>query len=259
MARGITSKKKDGASIEVMTLATTTLEARIVGTSPMICNSMNAKVMQQLLLPPKKKNKSERENNLKHNPISEYRSSPYRAKGDDAPTRIVFPAGAIKKAIASAALDIPGAVKAQIGRLSYIERRDVPIYGVPQMLMSPVRNSDPGRTPDVRTRAILPEWAATVEITFVRPNLTEQAIANLLAAAGIIIGLGDWRQQKGSGSFGQFRLAEDNDPEFQRIVATGGREAQDAALENPTCYDLDSEELFAWFQVEAARREMKAV
>lgn len=251
-------KEKTGASIEIMTLETTRLEARIVGTSPLICNSMNSKVLQQLLLPPRKKNKSEREGSLKHDPIAEYRRSPYKAVGDDVPTRIVFPAGGIKKAIASAALDIPGAVKAQIGRLSYIEGRDVPIYGVPQMLMSPVRNSDPGHTPDVRTRAILPEWCATVTVTFVRPNLTETAIANLLAAAGIIIGLGDWRQQKGSGSFGQFKLVDEDDAAFARIVKTGGREAQDAALENPTCFDADSEELYNWFRVEAARRELRA-
>lgn len=254
------SKKSNdqNASIEIASLNTATLVVRIVGTSPMIFNSMGAKVMQQLLLPPKKKNRSEKESTLKHEPLEEYRRSPLRTNNPEAPTRIIFPAGGVKAAIAKAALDIPGANKSQIGRLCYVEGRDVSVFGIPQLLMSPVRNSDIARTPDVRTRAIMAEWAAEVAITFVRPNLTEQAVANLLAAAGIIVGLGDWRPEKGKGSFGQFRLAGEDDPQYARIVATGGRDVQDAALESPTPFDVESAELLEWFEVEVRRRGLGA-
>lgn len=248
---------KKETSIDILTLNTASLTANIVGVTPFICHSMNAKVMSDLLLPPAKKNKSQRESTLKHDPLAEYRRSPYRFKGDEAPTRIFHPAGAWKKAVAQAAVDIPGAAKAQIGRLCWIEGRDIPLWGIPQMLMSVTRSADMNRTPDVRTRAILPEWATTVTITFVQPNLKQVAVANLLAAAGLINGMGDWRTQKGSGNFGQFRLVDANDPDFLRIVKQGGREAQDVALENPTCFDLESEELFEWFNAEVARRGFK--
>lgn len=256
MAQG---KKTKDATIDVMELQTTTLHVHIVGTTPLICNAMSQKVRQDLLLPPKKKSKSMREATLKHVPIDEYRRSPYRSAGDDNPTRIIFPGGGFKAAIAAAALDIPGANKTQIGRLSYVNERDIPIYGIPQMMMSVVRNSDMARTPDVRTRAILPEWAAELSITFVTPNLNEQAVANLLAAAGIIVGIGDWRPQKGKGNFGQFRLADADDAEFARIVKTGGTKAQDQGLESPTFFDVETEELFEWFEAEAARRGFELV
>lgn len=249
------SKKGDnGTSVDIMTLTTKSLQAHIVGTSPLICNAMSQKVQQDLLLPAKKKNRAEKEGTLKHDPLAEYQRSPYRSKGDDAATRIIFPGGGFKAALAQAALDIPGAKKAEIGRLSYVTERNIPIYGIPQMYMAVVRSADMARTPDVRTRAILDEWAATVTVTFVTPNLTEQAVANLLAAAGIIVGIGDGRPQKGKLNFGQFRLASEGDPQFRRIVGTGGREAQDDALANPTCYDLETEELWSWWQAEARRR-----
>lgn len=258
-------KGKDApSSIEISQLKTETIGLRLVGITPMIYNAMSSKVAQELLLPSKKKGKSEKESTLKHNPLEEYRRSVYRVRGDATPTRLVFPCGAVKEAISSAALDIPGAAKAQIGRLCWIEaetqdgqavrHQNLSVYGIPQLIMAVVRSADMNRTPDVRSRAILPEWAMYVEVSFVKPNLTAQAVVNLMAAAGTIIGLSDWRQQKGSGNYGQFRLVGDNDAEYERIVSAGRREAQDTALENPTCYDVETEELLAWWQAETRRR-----
>lgn len=248
------AKQKPTPTIEVMELKTVTLHAHIVGTTPLICNSMSQKVRQDLLFPPAKKNKVERATTLKHRPLDEYRRSPYRFAGDEAPTRIFFPGGGFKSAIASSALDIPGATKSQIGRLLWVEQYNIPIYGVPQMLMSVVRNSDMARTPDVRTRAILPEWAARVSVTFATPQLKDGAVINLLAAAGVICGIGDWRPQKGKGNFGQFRIASADDEQFHRIVASGGLLYQDEALQNPTFFDVETEELYEWFVHEAKAR-----
>ncbi len=168
-------------------------------------------------------------------------------------------ASAFKAALKSAALDLPGASKSQIGRLTYVEGDLVSIYGVPKLLMSVVRSADMNRTPDIRTRAILTEWACRVSITFVMPLLREQAVVNLLAAAGITQGIGDWRPQKGSGSYGQFALVGIGDADFDRIVATGGRDAQMAAMAEPECYDDETEKLLSWFDVESKRRGFKVV
>ncbi|MGH8626433.1 MAG: hypothetical protein ACREYC_14585, partial [Gammaproteobacteria bacterium] len=135
----------------------------------------------------------------------------------------------------------------------------VAIYGIPKLLMSVVRMADMSRTPDVRTRAILPEWACRVVISFVQPILKRNAVVNLLAAAGLIQGVGDWRPEKGNGSYGQFQIVPPDDAVYRAIIRQGGREAQLKALADPENYDAETERLRAWYDTEVARREMKAV
>jgi hypothetical protein len=245
--------------ISIMEVQRGRIEFMVRGESPLICNAMSAKARQQLLLPPPKKNAAEKASSLKHNPLDEFRSSMYFARDPNSPTRIVAKATAFKGALMSAALDLPGTSKSQIGRLAYVENDEVPIYGIPELLMSVTRSADMNKTPDVRTRAILPRWACFISVQFTKPILKEQAIVNLMAAAGITQGVGDWRVQKGSGNYGQFALTDPSDKAFQEIVKTGGREAQDAAIAEPICYDSETEELLAWFDVEVKRRGFKAV
>jgi hypothetical protein len=93
-----------------------------------------------------------------------------------------------------------------------------------------------------------------VTFRFAMPLLTEGQVANLLAMAGVLRGVGGWRQEKGSASYGQFELVSQDNPDFKRICKTGGRAAQDAALKDPEFYDGDTEELFRWFEAEVSRR-----
>ena len=254
----MTRKKQDTAEVTVLKIDTTTMTVCVVGSTPLLCNSMSAKVKQGLLMPPKSKNKTEKETTLKHDPLQEYRASIYRAKSDNAETLLVFPGGGMKKAIAQAAVDIPGAAKAQIGRLCHVKEIDIPVYGIPQLHMDVVRQAGQGKAPDVRTRAIVPEWATMFSVSFVRPNLSEETVANLIAAAGLIVGIGDGRPEKGALAFGQFRLVDADDPAFLRIMATGGREVQEQAMKNPTCHDSEAESLLAYWEAESRRRGLKA-
>jgi hypothetical protein len=112
------------------------------------------------------------------------------------------------------------------------------------------------RTPDVRSRAIVPEWACRLTVQFAKPIMREQSIANLLAAAGIMAGVGDWRIEKGAGSYGAFRLCSATDPDFVRICKIG-RKQQDAAIADPECYDDETESLLSWYGVEVQRRGFK--
>jgi hypothetical protein len=224
----------------------------IIGKTPLIMNRMSQKVIQGLLLPSGPKTKAEKQGSTKHNPLEEFRASAHLMRDPEAPTLLGMPATAFKGALRDVAVDIPGAAKAQIGRLTYIEDEYVPIYGVPQLVMSVVRNSDMNRTPDVRTRLIVPRWAAVVTILFQIPLLTGKQVRDLFAAAGEIIGVGDFRPQKGRGNYGQFILTT---PEaIEPIMADGGREEQEKAMKDPGFYDIDSEELFAWYQEEMERR-----
>ena len=125
-------------------------------------------------------------------------------------TDIVFPAMALKSAMATAALVVAGIRKTDVQRLVYIPSEFVPIYGVPRVRMDIVRSADINKTPDVRTRAYFREWATEIEIEFVRPVLSTTSIMALLYNAGVVCGIGDFRQEKGKGSYGTFAPAPDN-------------------------------------------------
>ena len=247
------AKASTDGEISVLKIQQGVVEFCLLGSSPLIFNRMAEKAKRELLMPKGRKTAADRAQSLKHVPMDEYRASVYRTVGDSEPTRLVFPSPGFKGAMATAALDLPGAKKSEIGRLSYVEGLSVNVFGVPQIFMSVVRSADMNKTPDIRTRAILPEWACRIRVRFVMPRLREQTVANLLAAAGVTVGVGDFRQEKGKGSFGQFALVNADDPAFQRIVAEQGREAQDAALVDPVPYDADTEELLSWFSAEVVR------
>jgi len=246
------------SEISVLEVSQGRIDFCVLGKTPLILNRMSVKASHELLMP-RKKTAADKAANLKHNPLEEYRASAYKATGADAITRLLILATAFKGAMRSVAVDIPGAAKAQIGRLTYVDGDYVDIFGIPKLLMSITRSADMNRTPDVRTRAIVPEWAARVSVTYVKPLLREQAVANLLAAAGIMRGVGDWRPEKGAGSYGQFELVGKDDKRFLAIIKDGGRVAQDKALASPEPYDAETAELLTWFDTEVARRGFKVV
>lgn len=250
--------KKSGDSIDVVNLRSESVTFAIVGESPFVFHRMSEKARQELLLPRGRKNAHDRASSLKHNPPQEFVDSAYRFRDlDEAPTRCFMPAAAFKRALADAALDMPGAAKSQIGRLTWVQglnNRDVPIYGIPQLYMAVVRSSDMNRTPDIRTRARLDEWAAIFTVNYQVPLLNKTTVAALMAAAGFYIGIGDGRQQKGALDFGRFRLCGMDDPDLQRIMATGGRAAQDQAFIDQVPADAETEELLSWFHDEVKKR-----
>jgi hypothetical protein len=241
----------------------------LLGITPFYCNRVAAKAKRELLLPRiGRMTPAQRAENLKHDPEAEFRDSPYLRRHDNGPTRIMMKATAIKGAIGQAALDTPSAVsKAQIDRLLYIVGREtdeglheefIDIWGVPRLNMEVVRMADIGRTPDIRTRARIFPWAARVVVRFTRPMLTDTKVATLLSSAGMICGIGDFRQQKGKGSNGLFQMVGEDDPRYLRVLEAGGMAQQDEALANPECSDADSEELLAWYQEEILRRRQPA-
>lgn len=250
--------KKQESEISVIQVNQGRVDYCIVGKTPLILNRMPQKVKMELLLPRGRKTTAEKASSLKHNPFEEFRSSAHMSPDDAAPTRLMLPATAFKAALASVATDMPGAAKSQIGRLTYVNGSYVHVYGLPKLFMAVTRQKDINRTPDVRSRCIIPEWACYLSVTFIQPILRETTVSNLLAAAGIMRGVGDWRVEKGSGDFGQFELVSESDKRFSALLKVG-REAQDAALASPEPYDSDTAEMLTWFDGEAARRGFKVV
>ena len=251
------TKATNSAEVSILEVTRGQMDFCILGTSPLIMNRMSQKVWFELLAPKGKKTAADKAANVKHDPVREFRDSPYTMPDKDAPALLAVMTTAFKRAMATAAMDLPGASKTQIGRLIYMPGEYQPVFGIPRLFMSVTRSSDIKRTPDVRTRAILPEWACRISVTFTKPLLKEQAIANLLAAAGMSSGIGDWRQEKGSGSFGAFKIVAENDPDFVRICKKQGRAAQQEALDFPEAYNEETAQMLSWFSVEMKKRGMK--
>lgn len=226
----------------------------IVGTTPLYMHRFGKKAQGEILLPSPKMNAAEKATNLKHDPVAEFRECIYMNREASTPTAIHLPTGMFGKALASAAIDIPGANKSQMQRLTSISSPTVYLYGVPRLDIKMVRQSDMKRTPDMRTRPLFPEWACSVDIDFVASLIKEGQVVNLLAAAGILVGIGDSRPQKG-GSNGKFKIVSADDLDYRRIVKNGGRKAQVDAINDPQPSDDETEYLMRWFEKETKRRE----
>ncbi|WP_233868604.1 hypothetical protein [Paraburkholderia adhaesiva] len=252
-----TSRNPPSVEIEIAPVEHGIARVFIRGRTPLILNRFSEKARHELLLPGGRKNAAERAQSLKHDPLAEFAAAAHRLVDEHAPTLLAFPATALKGAMRDAALEMKGTSKAQIGRLTFIGADLIPVFGIPHVLCSTVRMADPGRTPDIRTRVILPEWAAVAEITFVTPQLRAQSILNLLHAAGLICGIGDWRPQKGSGSYGQFEVVNADDAVLMRLVKSGARKQQLAAMKAPVAWNSESQELLAWYNVELRRRGLR--
>jgi|SRR6516162_7827891 hypothetical protein len=255
-----TTDKKAPAIIEEIQL--NTVGYCIVGLAPLIMHRFSAKAKREFLFPSGKKNAQERAETMKHDPLDEYQECFYRNRQyPDSPALFHVPSGAFEKAIAQAAIDIPGAFKAQIERLTSVTSRQIDLFGTPLLSADMVRDASIKRTPDIRFRPIFNQWACAVEIEYKADPLNNRQIANLLHAAGRIVGVGDSRPEKGGGSIlgkcGKWRICGENDPEYVSITQNQGRAAQQKAYDNPTAYDEETEELLAWFEQEVLRRKNK--
>lgn len=230
------------------------VKLRMIGTTPLYMNSMSVKAMRDLLVGGRKKTAAQK-TELKHDPETEYRSSMHTASDGD--TLLCFPAPGVKSAMATAALETPGVKKTSVNRLIFLPQQKIPVWGKPYLKMDIVRSADINRTPDVRTRAFLPRWAAEVDIAFVTPALSAHDIVTLLSNAGAIIGIGDFRQEKGRGSFGTFAVAGEDMGDWSDIWAelqAEGRDVQKAAYHDPEPADDETAELMSFLQEERQRR-----
>jgi hypothetical protein len=256
-----TTKTTKGEHAEPVEIAIERLKqarmlVRIIGTMPLYIHAMSVKAQRSLLLGGGRKTAAERRE-IKHNPEQEFRDSCYRIASG--PTLLGMPAPAPKGAMAVAALVTPGVKKTEVERLIFIPHQMVPVWGKPLLKMDVVRSADQNRTPDIRTRAFLPEWVSEFEIRFVAPNFSSHSVASLVANAGVVCGIGDNRQEKGSGSFGTFDLVtEEREADFERIKAAGGREVQQAAYDAPEAADIETRELLDMVKSERLRRSVLA-
>jgi hypothetical protein len=243
----------ENVTINIQPLKRGIVRLRIVGTTALFQNRMANKAKQQLLTGGQKKGKADRAA-IKHDPLKEFKDSAEILLAG--PTALGLRTVAVKAAMCTAALETPGLKKTEAQRLLGIPGDHVALYGTPQLRMDVVRMADMNRTPDIRSRCYLPRWGVEVEIHFITPQLAVQSVIALLCNAGVLIGVGDFRQEKGKGSYGSFRvLGEDeDDAEWNDLITNHGRAAQEAALDNPEYANRDTADLMEYFASEVKRR-----
>jgi hypothetical protein len=245
--------KDDVTEISIVSLKRASVKLRIIGVTPLIQNRMAAKAQQQLLVGGGKKTAAEKAH-VKHHPLQEFRDA--CELSTDGPTALLLKTTAIKGAMTTAALETAGVTKTSAQRLLYLPGDFVPLYGTPQLRMSTVRMADMKHTPDIRSRPCFPHWGAEVDISFITPPLFMSSVVNLLFNAGLIIGVGDGRQEKGRMNCGLFRVIGEGetDAEWNDLVKNHGRKAQEIALANPEFYDKDTADLMAFWERDQVRR-----
>jgi hypothetical protein len=247
-------KKAETGTLQIDALKQGRIRLRLIGTTPMYMNSMSIKAKRDLLLGGGKKTAAQKKE-LKHDPESEFRASAHTKREGD--TFLCFPAPGVKSAMATAALETAGVTKSSVQRLIFLPQQKIQVWGKPYLKMDVVRSADMNRTPDVRTRCYLPRWVAEVDIAYTMPTLSAHAIISLLANAGAIVGLGDFRQEKGRGSYGTFAVAGDelgDWADYWSEITQEGRAVQQAAMDDPECADDDTLELMDILNEERQRR-----
>ena len=248
-------KKAEAGTLHIDPLKQGRIKLRLIGTTPMYMNSMSVKAKRDLLIGGGKKTAAERKE-IKHDPEREFRDSAHTKSDGD--TLLCFPAPGVKSAMATAALETAGVTKTSVQRLIFLPERSIQVWGKPFLKMDVVRSADMNKTPDIRTRCYLPEWVAEIHIAYTMPTLSAHSIIALLANAGAIIGLGDFRQEKGRGSFGTFAVSGAEDMgDWQATwddVTRAARDVQEAAMDVPECADDETRELMQILQEERLRR-----
>jgi hypothetical protein len=247
------TKAKETTEVNVQPLRRASARLRIIGTTPLFQNRMSEKMRQYFLAGGGKKTRAEKAN-IKHDPLSEYRNSAEVLPSG--PTALGLRVVAVKSAMITAALETPGLTKSSTQRLLFMPGDHVPLYGTPQLRLDIVRSADMAKTPDMRSRCYLPRWGAEIDVQFIVPQLSAASVVSLLCNAGVLIGVGDFRQEKGKGSFGCFRVIGDGeqDDEWGDLVANHGRLAQEAALASPEYANEETAELMAFYETEVKRR-----
>ena len=214
-----TKKTNDAISIPVIKQGQITI--RLIGQTPMYFNSMSAKAKRDLLVGAGRKTAAEKKE-FKHNPEQEFADSMHtQPKGD---TLLCFPAAGVKGAMATAALETAGVNKTSVNRNIFLPQANINIWGKPYLKIDGVRSADMNRTPDMRTRAYLPNWCAEVNIHFSTPTFCARAISSLVKTPereyleGVLKNFGKKGIKRIREQQYQFRLIEKKLKKLQKLI-----------------------------------------
>lgn len=203
--------KSNTAQVAIDRIDSETIQVPIVGTTPLIVHRFSEKAKRKMLddMQGKRTPKSPKD------PEAEYEGAFYRLKGDSG---YGLPAVAFKQSMVGATRlfgkDVSMVLVRQTvfvhGEIGEDGQPLVTIEGEPRMREDVVTVGRGGT--DLRYRPEFSEWRADVTITYVKSAFTRGSVLTLLDAAGLGVGVGEWRPEK-NGDFGQFKIDETRDVE----------------------------------------------
>lgn len=204
-----TPPDEEPAQIKIDQIAIETLMVPIVGTAPLLVHRFSEKAKRQML----DAMQGRKSPKVAKDPNAEFLAAFYELKDGG----YGFPAIAFKSATVGGARFYAGVTMTALKQFLFFRGAPstdgqplVPITGEPHMREDVVRVGRGGT--DLRYRPEFPEWAAVLEVVYVRSALTRGSVLSLIDAGGLGIGVGEWRPEKGGG-FGTYRIDPDQNVE----------------------------------------------
>jgi hypothetical protein len=178
-----------------------TVHIDIKGTSPLIVHSWSEKAKNEMREKQTKGTKAKKE--LK-DPAADFEQSMYRLEDGGHG----FPATAFKAATIGGARSFEGVTMTQL-RPALFFQGEGPQQLVRLHCSDPIMREDMVRvgmgTADLRYRAQYDDWSATLVIIYNPRIITAESIVALVDAGGMG-GIGEWRPEKGTGTFGTYEV-----------------------------------------------------
>jgi len=196
----MTKPKAKKTQTEIQSLEMHECAVRIVGISPLIMNSWNQKIMEQMLSKHVGKNGTGRQ-------LKKPREIIENAKSRNVNGEVCISPIALKKAMLSASTLFKDVfTKVALRQVLHIEGNSIPLEFQECIdRIDMVRLPGPARKPDVRFRPQFNNWHAEFVIAFAKDKISMEQVLTLLSRAGSGIGVGEFRPEK-DGTFGRFRL-----------------------------------------------------
>jgi hypothetical protein len=195
-------KKSETERTEVRLVAPTiqVLEIELIGTTTYIPHQAGEKVKAEILRRQIDKVKTREKRDLD----AEYEDCFYKNdKGE-----LYIPGPAFARSILSVVADFDGISGAEVKRNIRILSDECPLeYESIEPRIDRVVLAGIGRTMDVRKRPYIHGWKTKVLVQFNKAKFSAAEVLNLFQSAGMCVGVGDWRPEKG-GNHGMWRVKE---------------------------------------------------
>jgi len=191
--------------VRVEAPAASRIRIALIGMTPLLCHNKKAAAGSMEIDPETKRPRWTRKGFQKErDPQREYEESLYPIPGGG----FGFPAVAIKQAMASSVGKDYGIPQRKVYQYVHIYGVEgaldlVRLRGLPKMHEAIVRQ---GRAPAPRFRACFHEWSIDLEMEYDTKTFDAETIVNMLARAGLYVGIGDGRPEKKGHNYGRFRV-----------------------------------------------------
>lgn len=199
--------QNDGIAID--RIAVETIDVPILGTTPLIMHRFSEKAKRQMLdnMQGRKSPKASKD------PEAEFQAAFYRFEdGSPGMPAVAFKAATVEasrfygKDVTKVGLRQFVFIKGEVG----VDGQPlVRITGEARMREDVVRV---GMGTDLRYRPEFPAWSTILRVVYVTSALERASVLSLIDAAGMGVGVGEWRPEK-KGDFGTFQIDQDRDVE----------------------------------------------